>query len=313
MSVQRAPAQTVSVICAEGCSNMSTAYLALECNTSATDGEPPVDFHPWTGAAPTALVAVHVALAGAYDSTIPSMVTAACTVDKLMSQFRFASRVAPLDARLDEHLADVIGLAVCDVLTQFAEINGPPQLVVAFRTGAFAGEDHRRMLELEPPAIKRRIREKASAHFDGEVHLTYCPMTKSRVRVFPSRESGTDNDRSMNVPPSLFVDSGLTHPTAHEFFVNTYAGIQGCNNLQHCRVILNEAKCPPDVLMSIVAALAYAYPKANRAVKLPALSYMASMVCDAKRLLIKNGEEAPGVGDDFQFHPALLDGKLPFM
>ena len=65
--------------------------------------------------------------------------------------------------------------------------------------------------------------------------------------------------------------------------------------------------------MSIVAALAYAYPKANRAVKLPALSYMASMVCDAKRLLIKNGEEAPGVGDDFQFHPALLDGKLPFM
>ena len=154
----------------------------------------------------------------------------------------------------------MIGLAVCDVLTQFAEMNGPPQLVVAFRTGAFAGEDHRRMLELEPAAIKRRIREKASAHFDGEVHLTYCPMTKSRVRVFPSRESGTDNDRSMNVPPSLFVDSGLTHPTAHEFFVNTYAGIQGCNNLQHCRVILNEAQCPPDVLMSIVAALAYAYP-----------------------------------------------------
>ena len=159
------------------------------------------------------------------------------------------------------------------------------------------------MLELEPAAIKRWV----------EVQLTYVPMTKSRVRVFPSRESGTDNDRSMNVPPSLFVDSGLTHPTAHEFFVNTYAGIQGCNNLQHCRVILNEAQCPPDVLMSIVAALAYAYPKANRAVKLPALSYMASMVCDAKRLLIKNGEEAPGVGDDFQFHPALLDGKLPFM
>ena len=284
----------------------------VSAESARSNGEP-VDFHPWTGAAPTALVAVHVALAGAYDSTIPSMVTAACTVDKLMSQFRFASRVAPLDARLDEHLADVIGLAVCDVLSQFAKINGPPQLVVAFRTGAFAGEDHRRMLELEPPAIKRRIREKASAHFDGEVHLTYCPMTKSRVRVFPSRESGTDNDRSMNVPPSLFVDSGLTHPTAHEFFVNTYAGIQGCNNLQHCRVILNEAQCPPDVLMSIVAALAYAYPKANRAVKLPALSYMASLVCDAKRLVIKNGEEAPGVGDDFPFHPALLGGKLPFM
>ncbi len=165
------------------------------------------------------------------------------------------------------------------------------------------------MLELEPAAVKNRVRETAGV----EVQLTYVPMTKSRVRVFPSRESGNDNSRSMNVPPSLFVDSGLTHPTAHEFFVNTYAGIQGCNNLQHCRVILNEAQCPPDVLMSIVAALAYAYPKANRAVKLPALSYMASMVCDAKRLLIKNGEEAPGVGDDFQFHPALLDGKLPFM
>ena len=200
------------------------------------NGEP-VDFNPWTGAAPTALVAVHVALAGAYDSAIPSMVTAACTVDRLMTQFRFSSRVAPLDARLDEHLADVIGLAVCDVLSQFAEINGPPQLVVAFRTGAFAGEDHRRMLELEPAAVKNRVRETAGI----EVQLTYVPMTKSRVRVFPSRESGTDNERSMNVPPSLFVDSGLTHPTAHEFFVNTYAGIQGCNNLQHCRVILNEA------------------------------------------------------------------------
>ena len=40
--------------------------------------------------------------------------------------------------------------------------------------------------------------------------------------------------------------------------MNTYAGIQGCNNLQRRRVILNEAQCPPDVLMSIVAALAYA-------------------------------------------------------
>ena len=274
------------------------------------NGEP-VDFNPWTGAVPTALVAVHVALAGAYDSAIPSMVTAACTVDRLMTQFRFSSRVAPLDARLDEHLAAVIGSAVCDVLGKFYDCNDrlAPQRVIVFRTGAFAGEDHRRMLELEPAAVKNRVRETAGV----EVQLTYVPMTKSRVRVFPSRESGNDNPRSMNVPPSLFVDSGLTHPTAHEFFVNTYAGIQGCNNLQHCRVILNEAQCPPDVLMSIVAALAYAYPKANRAVKLPALSYMASMVCDAKRLLIKNGEEAPGVGDDFQFHPALLDGKLPFM
>ena len=66
-----------------------------------------------TGAAPTALVAVHVALAGAYDSTIPSMVTAACTVDKLVAAG--SRRASRLDARLDEHLADVIGLAVCDV------------------------------------------------------------------------------------------------------------------------------------------------------------------------------------------------------
>ena len=66
----------------------------VSAESAKSNGEP-VDFHPWTGAAPTALVAVHVALAGAYDSTIPSMVTAACTVDQLMTQFRFASRVAP--------------------------------------------------------------------------------------------------------------------------------------------------------------------------------------------------------------------------
>lgn len=175
-----------------------------------------------------------------------------------------------------------------------------------FRTGAFAGENYRRMLELEPAAVKDRVRSVAGV----EVLLTYCPMTKSRVRVFPSPESGPDNARSMNVPPSLFVDSGLTHPTAHDFFVNLYAGIQGTNNLTYCRVILNETGCPSDVLMSIVAALAYAYPKANRAVKMPALSYLAKLVGDRKRLLIKNGVAAPPAGTDFPFHAHLLH-KLP--
>merc|ERR1719311_845475 len=102
-----------------------------------------------------------------------------------MTQFRFSSRVAPLDARLDEHLAAVIGSAVCDVLGKFYDCNQvAPQRVIVFRTGAFAGEDHRRMLELEPAAVKNRVRETAGV----EVQLTYVPMTKSRVRVFPSRE-----------------------------------------------------------------------------------------------------------------------------
>ena len=85
----------------------------------ADDGSAPEDLNPWTGEVPTALVSVHVALAGAYDAAVPSIVTAACTVNRLMTEYRFASRIAPADARLDEDLAQVIGEAVCDVLGQF--------------------------------------------------------------------------------------------------------------------------------------------------------------------------------------------------
>ena len=45
------------------------------------------DFNAWTGEAPTVLVGVHVQLAGAYDSTIPPVVTATATTNRSMSEF----------------------------------------------------------------------------------------------------------------------------------------------------------------------------------------------------------------------------------
>ena len=83
------------------------------------------------------------------------------------------------------------------------------------------------------------------------------------------------------MPPGVVIDTGAVHPVAQDFYINTYAGIQGSNNLLHIRVLLDECCAPDDVLKSMSASLAYMYPKADRAIKITSVVYFAKMVRDS--------------------------------
>ena len=127
------------------------------------------------------------------------------------------------DARVGAGLEQAIAQAVIDVLRKFAfATNLSPQRVVVWRCGAFAGENAKKMLEHEPGAIKEAV-----AALGKRIELTYMSCCKTTFRVFPTSESGFDSAGSANVPPGVVVDTGAVHGSAQDFYVNTYAGIQG--------------------------------------------------------------------------------------
>ena len=191
------------------------------------------DFNAWTGEAPTVLVGIHVQLAGAYDSSIPPVVSATATTNRAMSQFAHSTVVLDCDARVGAGLERAIAQAVVDVLKKFSRAtNYSPQRVVVWRCGAFAGENAKKMLEHEPQAIK----DEAAKVGGGTIALTYMSCCKTTFRVFPTSESGFDNPRSANVPPGVVVDTGAVHSSAQDFYINTYAGIQGSRDPASPRV-----------------------------------------------------------------------------
>ena len=145
---------------------------------------------------------------------------------------------------------------MADVIRQFYKAVGAwPRRAVIYRCGAYAGENPRATLQFEPQAIKEAIARVT----DQDVQLTYMTVCNDRLRIAPTSESGVDNAKSSNCPPGLVVDTGVVHPLAQDFYVNTYAGIQGTNNLLYVRVLLNECKCPGDIIKSMTVALAYMY------------------------------------------------------
>ena len=127
------------------------------------------------------------------------------------------------EARVGAGLEQAIAQAVVDVLKKFyLAANTSPQRVVVWRCGAFAGENAKKMLEHEPGAIKEAV-----AALGQRIELTYMSCCKTTFRVFPTSQSGFDNESSANVPPGVVVDTGAVHSSAQDFYINTYAGIQG--------------------------------------------------------------------------------------
>ncbi|KAK9867750.1 hypothetical protein WJX84_002347 [Apatococcus fuscideae] len=99
--------------------------------------------------------------------------------------------------------------------------------------------------------------------------LTFLVVQKRHhTRIFP--EKPQDAERSGNVWPGTVVDSDVTHPTEHDFFLVSHSGIQGTSRPTHYHVLWDENANGADVLQAFTYKMCYLFCLVHTEAFLPA-------------------------------------------
>jgi eukaryotic translation initiation factor 2C len=144
--------------------------------------------------------------------------------------------------------------------------------LIFYRDGVSEAE-FKQVLESELPMIKAACRE-----FGVSPKITLIIVGKRHhIQFFPMSREGSD--RSGNCCAGTVVDRDVTHPTDHDFYLQSHAGILGTSRPAHYSVLYDDSGFSADALQSLSYSLCHVYAPSTRAVSIPAPVYYADMVC----------------------------------
>ncbi|KAF9486279.1 Piwi-domain-containing protein [Pholiota conissans] len=204
---------------------------------------------------------------------------------------RYATKYVALTAIQNPRTEIVEDLRVFTekALSNFARMNSYmyPANVVVFRDGVSEGEyeavAQREIAEIKAAFQNRKIYRQQ----EPLPKLTFIIVTKRHHVLFFSTNSKTDN-----CPPGSVIDSGITHPTYRNFYLQSHAAIQGILEDEIFdfdlskyifRLYLLGSSEGLLILFIRIQDLSYSlchvYAKAARSVSIPAPVYYADLVC----------------------------------
>jgi eukaryotic translation initiation factor 2C len=144
--------------------------------------------------------------------------------------------------------------------------------LIFYRDGVSESE-FKQVLEFELPMIKAACEE-----FGVNPKITLIIVGKRHhIQFFPM--SGEGDKRSGNCYAGTDVDRDVTHPTDHDFYLLSHAGILGTSRPAHYSVLYDESGFNADALQSLSYSLCHVYAPSTRAVSIPAPVYYADLVC----------------------------------
>ncbi|KDR81951.1 hypothetical protein GALMADRAFT_240289 [Galerina marginata CBS 339.88] len=109
--------------------------------------------------------------------------------------------------------------------------------------------------------------------------LTFIVVGKRHHAVFFPSEPG-QADRTGNCHAGSLIDSTITHPAVHDFYLQSHAAIQGTSRSSHY-VVLHDENFDNQLakIQDLSFTLCHMYAKATRSVSIPAPVYYADLVC----------------------------------
>jgi eukaryotic translation initiation factor 2C len=144
--------------------------------------------------------------------------------------------------------------------------------LIFYRDGVSESE-FKQVLELELPMIKAACEE-----FGVNPKITLIIVGKRHhIQFFPMPKEG--DRKSENCFAGTVVDRDVTHPTDHDFYLLSHAGILGTSRPAHYSVLYDESGFNADALQSLSYSLCHVYAPSTRAVSVPAPVYYADLVC----------------------------------
>lgn len=237
------------------------------------------------------------------DIRKPSIAAVTASMDRYASIYRADCSV---QKHRQEIIADLESMTKRLLLEFFALHRAKPHRIIFYRDGVSEGQFDDVVLN-EVAAIQRACK---SLQREGyEPGITFIVVQKRHhTRLFCSNEEDAVG-KGANIPPGTTVDTDITHPTDHDFYLCSHAAIQGTSHPCHYYVLWDDNQLSADDVQTLSYQLCHVFFRCNRSVSYPAPAYYAHHVAFHARALLQDWEDktsdsastASSVSDD---HPS---------
>ncbi|KAJ4705271.1 Argonaute family protein [Melia azedarach] len=183
--------------------------------------------------------------------------------------------------------------------------NEKPQRIIFYRDGVSEGQFSQVLLS-EMDAIRKACQSLEDSYLPP---VTFIVVQKRHhTRLFPANPGQTD--KSGNILPGTVVDRMICHPSEHDFYLCSHAGIQGTSRPVHYHVLFDENKFTADNLQKLTNSLCYTYARCTRSVSVVPPAYYAHLAAFRARYYVE-GESASDVGAGTGPSPTVRREALP--
>ena len=222
------------------------------------------------------------------DTTSPSIASVVASVDLAGGHYRALHRnqkhrkeiIADLQAMAKEHFI------------QFRRCTGQkPVKVIFYRDGVSDGQFD--AVRQEEVAALQGACLDLQPNGSYQPKITFIVVQKRHhARFFPKFRDDPLVGRGQNVPPGTTVDTVITHPTQHDFYLCSHAAIQGTSRPCHYHVLWDDSDFGADELQLLSYQLCHMFWRCNRSVSYPAPTYYAHRDAAHARMLLQAHEES---------------------
>eukprot|EP00258_Populus_trichocarpa_P042759 XP_024458778.1 protein argonaute MEL1 [Populus trichocarpa] len=160
--------------------------------------------------------------------------------------------------------------------------NQKPSRIIFYRDGVSEGQ-FSQVLLYEMDAIRKAC---ASLEPNYLPPVTFIVVQKRHhTRLFATNPNQTD--KSGNILPGTVVDTKICHPSEHDFYLCSHAGIQGTSRPVHYHVLCDMNKFTADCLQMLTNNLCYTYARCTRSVSVVPPAYYAHLAAFRARYYIE--------------------------
>lgn len=218
------------------------------------------------------------------DTTSPSIAAVVASVDLAGSQYRALHNNQKHRQEIIANLKDMVK----EHLREFKRrTQQKPVKIIFYRDGVSDGQFNAVILE-EVGALQKACLE---LEHDYQPRITFIVVQKRHhTRFFPKSETEAVG-RGKNVPPGTTVDTGITHPSQHDFYLCSHASIQGTSRPCHYHVLWDDSDFSADDLQLFTYQLCHMFWRCNRSVSYPAPTYYAHRDAAHARVLLQAYED----------------------
>ncbi|GLD92496.1 hypothetical protein PINS_up001054 [Pythium insidiosum] len=241
---------------------------------------------PVASRVPTIMFGADVTHPSPGDKTRPSIAALVGTLD---AQFvRHASTIRVQGHRVEQivYLRDM----VVELLKAFYIHNQKrckPEQIIFYRDGVSEGQFHM-VLNHEVTAIREACRMLDPNY---SPRITFVIVQKRHhTRLFPV--DSRDGDSKGNLKAGTVVDNGVCHPTEHDFYLLSHAGIQGTSRPTHYHVLLDEIGFSADDIQMMTNRLCYTYARCPRSVSMVPSAYYSHLLAYRARFFTPSGADS---------------------
>ncbi|KDO23468.1 hypothetical protein SPRG_21025 [Saprolegnia parasitica CBS 223.65] len=236
---------------------------------------------PKLSQAPTIVFGADVTHPSPMDKTRPSIAAVVASVDR--HAVKYASVMKEQGHRV-EQIQDLEELATDMLKAFYAEARMKPARILFYRDGVSEGQ-FQMVLDYEVTALRRACAALEPGYAPA---ITFVIVQKRHhTRFFAG--NAADADRSGNVKAGTVIDTGVCHPTEHDFYLMSHAGLQGTSRPAHYHVLLDEIGFTADELQLLTFRMCYTFVRCTRSVSIVPAAYYSHLVAFRARFFQLDG------------------------